>query len=155
MTKAGATPAGLLAQTSMRVEKGFCAMGHELDSDISPIEAGLDFAVKKNGDFIGRDALATRRAEGAKPAVMTLVLEDRDAVPLGHEPVYLDGKVIGETTTACFGYRIGKPIALVHLKDQFVDGQPVELDIARQMFTGHLVKGPAFDPKGQRMRPGN
>jgi len=153
MTGAGARPAGLLAQTSMRVEKGFCAMGHELDSDISPIEAGLEFAVKKSTGFVGKDALAARRAAGAKPAVMTLVLEDSDAVPLGHEPVYLDGQIIGETTTACFGYRIGKPIALVHLKGQFSDGQPVELDIARQMFSGHLVKGPAFDPKGQRMRP--
>ena len=40
MTAAGARPAGLYAQTSMRIEKGFCAMGHELDGDLSPIETG-------------------------------------------------------------------------------------------------------------------
>jgi 4-methylaminobutanoate oxidase (formaldehyde-forming) len=153
LTKAGAIPAGLLAQTSMRVEKGFCAMGHELDSDISPIETGLEFAVKKSTDFIGKAALAARREAGARPAVMTLVLENTDAVPLGHEPIYFDGRIIGETTTACFGYRIGKPIALVHLKEQAENGQQVELDIARQMFSGHLINGPAFDPKGLRMRP--
>lgn len=152
LTKAGAIPAGLLAQTSMRVEKGFCAMSHELDGDISPIEAGLEFALKKKADFIGRDALDARRKSGAKPAIMTLVLDDVDAVPLGHEPIYLDGSIIGETTTACFGYRIGKPIALAHFKGQFNDGQTVELDIARQMYSGRLIKGAAFDPDGARMR---
>ena len=40
MTKAGAKPAGLFAQTSMRIEKGFCAMGHELDSDVTPVRPG-------------------------------------------------------------------------------------------------------------------
>ena len=49
LTVAGARPAGLFAQTSMRIEKGFCAMGHELDGDLTPIEAGLDFATRKTG----------------------------------------------------------------------------------------------------------
>ena len=152
MTKAGATPAGLFAQTAMRVEKGFCAMGHELDSDVTPIDVGLDFAVKKKADFIGKSALNAKRDVGIKNGVMTLVLDDETAVPLGHEPIYLDGAIIGETTTAAFGYRIGKPIALAHIKGLFADGQKVELDIARQMFSGRLLNGPAFDPKGERMR---
>ena len=57
----GAKPAGLYAQTSMRIEKGFCAMGHELDSDVTPIDAGLDFATRKAGGFIGAEALAEHR----------------------------------------------------------------------------------------------
>ena len=40
LTGAGALPAGLYAQASMRIEKGFAAMGHELDGDIGPVEAG-------------------------------------------------------------------------------------------------------------------
>ena len=45
----------------MRIEKGFAAMGHELDGDTSPIECGLDMMVAKAGQFIGSDALAKRR----------------------------------------------------------------------------------------------
>ena len=60
----GAKPAGLYAQTSMRIEKGFCAMGHELDSDVTPIDAGLDFATRKAGGFIGAEALAECRKKG-------------------------------------------------------------------------------------------
>ena len=65
---AGATPAGLHAQTSMRIEKGFCAMGHELDGDTSPL-AGLMFAVRKSGGFVEHDALMARKhqAHFAKP----------------------------------------------------------------------------------------
>ena len=47
---AGARPAGLYAQTSMRIEKGYRAMGHELDSDLTPLEAGLEFAVAQARD---------------------------------------------------------------------------------------------------------
>lgn len=152
LVNAGATPAGLYAQTSMRVEKGFCAMGHELDSDTTPVEARMDGMCKKTIDYIGKEAVDQRRKEGAASRVVSLILEDENAVPLGHEPIYLDGKIIGHTTTASFGYRVGKPVALgyVHLDEP--DGVEVELDIAREMFKGRLIVGPAFDPKGRRMR---
>ncbi len=58
---AGARPAGLYAQTSMRIEKQFLSYGHDLDTDVTPLEAGLDFAVDWQSDFIGRDALMQRR----------------------------------------------------------------------------------------------
>ena len=54
---AGARPSGLFAQTSMRIEKRYLAMGHDLDADVSPLEAGLDFAICWDKPFIGRDAL--------------------------------------------------------------------------------------------------
>ncbi|MGB0901495.1 GcvT family protein [Halocynthiibacter sp.] len=152
LTKAGATPAGLYAQTSMRVEKGFCAMGHELDGDTTPVETRMDGMCKKTIDYIGKTAVDQRRQDGAQARVITLVLEDETAVPLGHEPIYLNGEIIGHTTTATFGYRIGKPVALGYVHIDQPDGVEVELDIAREMYKGRLKIGPAFDPKGKRMR---
>jgi len=154
MTAAGAVPAGMFAQTSMRVEKGFAAMGHELDSDVTPIEAGMDPMVSKKKDFLGSEALAERR-DTAKRGLMTIIIEDAAAVPLGHEPIYLGDKIVGHTTTACFGYRIGKPLALgyVHLDDGMdADGASVEIDIAGTRFAARLQFAPAFDPEGSRMR---
>jgi len=153
LVAAGATPAGLYAQTSMRVEKGFCAMGHELDGDVTPIAAGLDFAVRKKGGFIGAEALAAAREAGAKPHVITVVLDDQSAIPLGHEPIYLDGAIIGETSSAAYGYRIDAPLALGHVRADVAHGEAVEVDIAGTRFPGRVVIGPAFDPDGTRMKP--
>ncbi|WP_282158719.1 GcvT family protein [Shimia thalassica] len=149
---AGAKPAGLFAQSSMRIEKGFCAMGHELDSDVSPVETGLDFATRKKGGFIGAEALAKRRADGDMPHIVSLKLDDESAVPLGHEPIYQNGKIVGQTSSCAFGYRVGKPIALGHIQDTLEDGARVQVDIARKLFDATITLGPLFDPDGLRMK---
>ncbi len=69
----GASPAGLFAQTSMRIEKRFLAWGHELDSVITPLEAGLGFAVDWRKDFIGRRALLEKKEEGVGNRIVTIV----------------------------------------------------------------------------------
>ena len=84
--------------------------------------------------------------------MVTILLDDDQAVLVGHEPVYLDGRIIGQTTSAAFGYRVGAPIALAHVSD-VRDGARVSVDIAGQQVPGRMSVGPAFDPSGQRMRP--
>ncbi|WP_138473224.1 FAD-dependent oxidoreductase [Poseidonocella sp. HB161398] len=153
LTAEGAVPAGLFAQSSMRIEKGFCAMGHELDSDVTPIAAGLGFALRKAGGYIGADAVETARASGETARIVSLTLDDGTAVPLGHEPVYLDGKIVGQTSSCAFGYRIGKPVALAHLHHPLADGTRVQVDIARTLFEATVTCGPLFDPEGARMKP--
>ena len=151
----GARPAGLFAQTSMRIEKRFLAYGHELDTDISPLQAGLGFAVDWDGGFIGRDALLKQREKGAESRIVTLILDDGDAVPLGNEPVLCDGEIVGKTTSAAFGYRVGKPIAIadVTVADARSEGTHVEIDIAGDRFGARLRHAAAFDTAGARMRP--
>ena len=151
LTAAGAKPAGLYAQTAMRIEKGFAAMGHELDSDTSPVEAGLDSLVSKKKHFIGSEALAQRRETSSRHLV-TVIIDDEAAVPLGHEPIYTGDKIVGHTTSAAFGYRIGKPVALAHVKLKDADGVRVQLDIAGSRFAAKLQYACAFDPEGARMR---
>ena len=152
LTAAGAVPAGLFAQTSMRIEKGFCAMGHELDSDNSPAEAGLMFATRNSGGFIGFDALEERRNAAPQSTICSLRLTDDAATPLGHEPIYLDDQIIGQTSSCAFGYRVGSPVALAHFHVPIADGARVAVDIARQRFDAVVSNGPLFDPAGQRMR---
>lgn len=148
----GARPAGLYAQTSMRIEKGFCAMGHELDGDITPIEAGLEFATRKSGGFNGFEAMRQRLAKGAFRQTIALKFEDKLAVPLGHEPIYFDGNIIGQTTSSAFGYRVGSPVALAHAKEQLDEGSVVRVDIAKNLFDATVTYKPLFDPTGSRMK---
>ena len=154
LVEAGAAPAGLFAQTSMRIEKRFLAYGHDLDTDLSPIEAGLDFAIGWETDFVGRDALRRRRDEGAVNRVVTIVLDDADAYPVGSEPVFLNGEIVGKTTSAAFGYRVGRPVAIADLSEAAarVEGAAVEVDVAGTRYVGRVTLGAAFDPEGRRMR---
>ncbi|WP_341863604.1 FAD-dependent oxidoreductase [Gymnodinialimonas sp. 57CJ19] len=153
LTAAGAVPAGLFAQTSMRIEKGFCAMGHELDGDVTPITTGLDFAVRKTGGFKGAEALAQARARSECNHVISLALDDTAANPLGHEPIYHGGAIIGETSSAAFGHRAGRPIALGHVHTPVAQDTQVTLDIAGTRFDAKVVLGPICDPNGLWMKP--
>ncbi|AMY03398.1 FAD-dependent oxidoreductase [Mesorhizobium ciceri] len=152
LVAAGAQPAGTFAQTSMRIEKGFCAMGHELDGDVSPIAAGLDFAVRKSGGFIGAEALEAGRARGDVSHIISLSLDDESAVPLGHEPIYFKGRILGQTSSCAFGFRVGKPVGLGHTREQLRNGERVQIDIARQMHDATVTIGPLFDPQSLRMK---
>ncbi len=156
LTAEGARPAGVYAQSSMRIEKGFLAYGHDLDTDITPLAAGLGFAISWDTDFIGKDALRQRLEEPRKRQMATVLLEDQDAVPLGDEPIYLGGEIAGQTTSAAYGYRIGRPVALGYLDagaHELKSGQKVEIDISGRRCAGTVSLTPAFDPKGARMRP--
>ena len=154
--EAGARPAGVLAQTSMRIEKRFLAYGHDIDTDTTPLEAGLGYTIRRDKDFLGRDALLRIGDRPPRQRMATIVLDDANAVPLGSEPVYLGDRIVGKTTSAAFGYRVGKPVALAMLDPERLSEAPaqrVEIDIAGARVAGGVAFEAAFDPRGARMRP--
>lgn len=155
LNEKGASPAGLYAQTSMRVEKRYLAIGHDLNTDLSPLEAGLEFAVHWGSDFIGSDALKARKDQGIESSIVQIVFNDADAVPLGSEPVSANGEFIGKISSAAFGYRVGKPVAIAELKLGKItqlEGLEVDINIAMEIFKGVVRTQPAFDPDGLVMR---
>lgn len=152
---AGARPAGLFAQTSMRIEKRFLAHGHDLDTDVNPLQAGLGFAIRWEREFIGRPALEGFRDRAPGQRVVSIILDDAEAVPLGGEPVYCNEQIVGNTTSAAFGYRIGRPVALAMMDGECLDGagrQRVEIGVAGARLTGTASLKAAFDPDGKRPR---
>lgn len=151
LLEAGCRPAGLYAQTSMRIEKAYCALGHELDSDTMPIEAGLAFALNNRENFVGK--AATQTALPSKRLV-TVLLDDSSAVPLGDEPIYHNGEMIGQATSASFGFRVNQPILLAYIDPQYISPQSttVAVDLAGQQIPATALLGAAYDPAGARMR---
>ena len=151
LLEAGAKPAGLFAQSSMRIEKRFLAWGHDLDTDITPLNAGLIQTVDFSTDFTGRDALMALQQESINSMIATMILDDTDAIPLGNEPIYVDNEIVGKSTSASFGYRVGKPVALLLLKNveaiSAIEGGKtidVQIDIAGEKFSGSAFSGPAY-----------
>ena len=150
LTGAGAVPASLYVQNSMRIEKGFAAMGHEFDGDLTPAETGMERFCSKRKPYVGSDVIAERRKTGRR-TLTTILFDDAGAVPLGHEPVCSEGEIVGRTTSAAFGFRIGRPVALGHVKAQEIDGRRVAIDIAGTRHPARMQIAHAFDPA---LRPG-
>ena len=151
LAKAGGKPIGSFAMTSMRIEKRFHSYGHDLDTDMTPAMAGLSFAVDMDSDFIGRDAI--KASPPPQSRLVSLILDDAQANPIGNEPVMQNGKMIGKITSAAFGYRIGKPVALAILDvDAIASGATVLVNIAGTLAQASIIDGAAFDPDGEVMR---
>ena len=140
----GVGPAGMFAQTSMRIEKGFLSYGHDLDTDINPMQAGLEFVISWGSDFTGRQALQSKRDIQPDSVMTTIILDDENANPIGNEPVYQEGVIVGKTTSAAFGYRVGKPVALALVDPGSLTASSVEVDIAGIRSTGSIRSGPAY-----------
>jgi len=100
----------------------------------------------------GAEALDQKRSDEGKARVVSLKIEDKSAIPLGHEPIYLDDDIIGLTTSTAYGFRVDCPVALALLDGPVPDGTKVDVDIAGTKFSATVVLGPLFDPDGSRMR---
>ncbi|MER7984595.1 glycine cleavage system aminomethyltransferase GcvT [Streptomyces noursei] len=116
----GLVPCGLSCRDTLRLEAGMPLYGHELTTALTPFDAGLGRVVKfeKEGDFVGRAALATaaERAEQAPPRKLVgLVAEGRRVPRAGYPVVAADGTVIGEVTSGAPSPTLGKPIAIAYV----------------------------------------
>jgi 4-methylaminobutanoate oxidase (formaldehyde-forming) len=151
----GLVAGGYRAIDSLRLEKGYRVWAADITPDDTPYEAGLGFAVKKEGGFIGDSALGVGSGGGpAEPGrrLRCLVLADPRSVALGNEPVRVDGQVLGRVTSGGYGYTVERSIAYAYLPAQVPVGAAVEVDIFGEWVPGELAGDPLFDPNGERIR---
>ena len=110
-------PAGLAARDTLRLEAAMPLYGNELGPDVTPYDAGLGRVVKldKNGDFVGRAALA-ERAKAAPLRVLAGLAGQSRRVPRHGYAVLWDGQPCGTVTSGAPSPTLGKPIALAYLE---------------------------------------
>jgi 4-methylaminobutanoate oxidase (formaldehyde-forming) len=151
----GLVAGGYRAIDALRVEKGYRVWGVDITPEENPYEAGLGFAVKldKPGGFVGRDAVAEVKARGPSRRLRCLVLDDPLAVPLGSEPVRVDGDIVGRVTSGNQGHRVGQAIAFAYLPADRSDiGRRVEVEVFGDWMAATVVRDPVYDPDGDRIR---
>jgi aminomethyltransferase len=150
----GLKPCGLGARDSLRLEAGLPLYGHEISRDISPLQAGLGWAVKldKSGGFIGRDALAAEAAAGPANRVVFFILDDRRVaradmtVSAGGQPV---GRILSGTVSPILNLPIGSAlIADSALKS----GAPLTVDVRGAAIPLRLAKPPLHKPPESRIK---
>ncbi|WP_405552642.1 glycine cleavage system aminomethyltransferase GcvT [Streptomyces sp. NBC_01171] len=116
---AGLVPCGLSCRDTLRLEAGMPLYGHELTTELTPFDAGLGRVVKfgKEGDFVGREALAeaAERAEVQPPRVLVGLVAEGRRVPRAGYAVVADGAVIGEVTSGAPSPTLGKPLAIAYV----------------------------------------
>jgi 4-methylaminobutanoate oxidase (formaldehyde-forming) len=108
----------------------------------------------EKGDFIGREALVARKAEGLKRKLCTLVLDDEEFTQIyGGEAVYCEGKVISRVRSGGYGYTVKKNILYAYLPiDLSKQGTRFELDLIEGRHFGEVTATVLYDPKGERLR---
>jgi glycine cleavage system aminomethyltransferase T len=147
----GLIAGGLGAFDSLRLEKGYRLWGQDINTEHTPFEAGLDFAVKVDKDFQGREALRQRTEPVERLTCMTL--DDPDAVVMGKEPIRADGRVVSYVTSATYGYSIGRGIVYGYLPvDLTAVGTPVEVEYFGERLPATVADEPLWDPSGERLR---
>jgi aminomethyltransferase len=147
----GLLPAGLGARDTLRFEACLPLYGHELEKDITPLEAGLDFTVKLNKtDFIGKEALAKQKEEGLKRKIVGLEMEDKGVPRHGYE-VYADGKVVGTVTSGSFAPSLDAYLALALVDTGYTSlGTKLEVDVRGRKKAARIVKKPFYTPRYKR-----
>ncbi|MHC8606776.1 glycine cleavage system aminomethyltransferase GcvT [Paenarthrobacter ureafaciens] len=128
-------PAGLASRDSLRLEAGMPLYGNELSREGNPFTAGLGpvVALSKEGDFVGKEALAALKADGAG------VSTGRKLVGLkglgrragrSHYPVLKDGAVVGEVTSGQPSPTLGYPVVMAYVDVAYAEpGTTLDVDL--------------------------
>ena len=147
--RVGAVPAGRSALTSLRLEKGYRAWGSDMSREDTPTCAGLDFAVRTDGEHLG---LAAASARATTRRLRTLSLSDIETVPTIGQPIFMSGKNVGYVTSAEFGWSVGHPVALGWLPVEMAEGESVQIYCGGTTVNAVVAPDAVFDPTGSRIR---
>jgi aminomethyltransferase len=142
----GVLPCGLGARDTLRFEACLALYGQELSKDITPLEAGIGFAVKlkKEEDFIGQKALVLQKEAGVPRKLAGLEMIDK-GIPRHGYPIYKDGIQIGEVTTGTQSPTLKKNIGLGLIDSKFAElGTEIEVEIRGKHLKAVTVATPFY-----------
>lgn len=144
---------GLGARDTLRLEAGLGLYGQDLSEEITPLEAGIGFAVKtrKEADFIGKEALMKQREKGLEKVSRGFELNGkgiaREAFPVLNE----EGEEIGVVTSGTISPTLEKSIGLMSIDSNYKDiGTTVHIQIRKRTVPATIVKKPFVQKKEKR-----
>jgi aminomethyltransferase len=110
----GIRPAGLGARDTLRLEAGMRLYGNDMDIDTNPLEAGLDWTLNLDKDFIGRDAIMRAREQGISRLLVGFKMLDR-SIPRHGYAVVNDGERVGTVSSGNVSFTLGYNIGMAYV----------------------------------------
>jgi aminomethyltransferase len=144
-----ATPAGLGARDTLRLEAGMPLYGHELSEEINPFQAGLGFAVElEDARFPGAAALTRAKANALQPRRVGLELAGKRPAREGCLVHAANGSRIGEVTSGTFSPTFQRPLAMAYIDPQFsAPGTSVLVEIRGRRESARVTRLPFYRRK--------
>lgn len=139
----GIEPCGLGARDTLRLEKGFCLYGNDINDETSPIEAGLGWITKFNNPFhMSEHHLEIKNNKPSKKLV-GFELIDR-GIPRQHYPICsADGTVIGEVTSGTMSPTLNKAIGMGYVtSENSAAGSEIYIEVRGKLLKAQVVKIP-------------
>lgn len=112
-------PIGLGARDTLRLEKGFCLYGNDIDDTTSPLEAGLGWITKFTKDFVNSEWLAQQKKEGVSRKLVGFEMVERGIARHDYEITDADGNVIGKVTSGTQSPSMQKAIGMGYVGTAF------------------------------------
>ena len=139
----GLVPCGLGARDTLRLEAAMPLYGHELDSGTTPLEAGLDFAVKLDKeDFTGKAGIQAKLP--LQRVRVGLEMTGR-GIAREHQDVYIGGRLAGHTTSGTHCPYLGRAVAMAYLSpEDAAPGTEVEVDVRGRRVAARVVPLPFY-----------
>ena len=139
----GIKPAGLAARDTLRLEKGYCLYGNDIDETTSPIEAGLGWITKFTKDFVNSDNLKKQKEQGVERKLVGFKLKDRGIARHGYDIVDENGKKIGFVTSGTMSPSLKEPIGMGYVSSEYANpGNEIFVQIRKKQIPAEIVKMP-------------
>ena len=142
---------GMHAMDIMRMESGFIHWGHDISPEENQYEAGLKFAIsyKKNVNFIGKEALMKIKDKELDKQLMMFTLKDSkpgEPLLLHDEPIYLDDKIIGRTTSGNYSFCYEKNLSFGYVNYgnsyETLNDKNVFIEVEKIKYPVNILKKP-------------
>ena len=142
-TPNGLKPIGLAARDTLRLEKGFCLYGNDIDDTTSPIEAGLGWITKFTKDFTARPIIEAHKTNGTNRKLVGLVMIDKGIPRHGYTLQNAEGKEIGVITSGTQAPSLGKAIGMAYVSTECAaEGTDIFVMIRDKAIKAQVVKMP-------------
>jgi len=147
LVAAGATPAGLAARDTLRLEACFHLYGNDLSEDRTPIEAGLGWACKLDTGFVGSDAL---RAAGDPADRLVPFAFTGSGIPRQGNPILVDGDAAGIVTSGTLSPCLEQGIGMGYVPaSAAAPGTPIDVDVRGRLRTAEVRQKPLYRKEDQ------
>jgi aminomethyltransferase len=146
----GVKPVGLAARDSLRFEACMPLYGHEINASITPVEAGLGFALSLEKDFLGKEVLLKQKLEKSGRVQIGFELTGKGVAREGYA-VVVDGNEIGTVTSGMFSPTTKKYLGMALVSRQFsaIDTE-IEIIVREKPIKAKVVKKPFYIPAYRR-----